>query len=169
MRYAAATRFMLIDEGTGRVAEWRNWAGNVVATPRGASGRVRSREVRELVAGAARAGQLSASPARALLFPICATDGVLLDFGRSRRCDRIDSDKQTATILGGTRIHRDRCTPCSTQGWRSRTRATSMSRRSRGQLEPAPTGRVGNSARFRRPWLAASWSPSSGELLTVDE
>ena len=37
--------------------------------------------------------------------PICATDGLLLDLVELCGVTAIDSEQQTATILGGTRIH----------------------------------------------------------------
>jgi len=62
--------------------------------------------VQELVAGAARDGQtVRVAGAGHSFSPICATDGLLLDLIDLSGVTSIDTHKQTATILGGTRIH----------------------------------------------------------------
>src|SRR5689334_17998498 len=89
----------------GQMAEWRNWAGNVVATPARIERPGSIEAVQELVADAARAGQtIRVAGAGHSFAPICATDRLLLDLSELTGVTAIDSDNQTATILGGTRI-----------------------------------------------------------------
>ena len=88
------------------MAEWRNWAGNVVATPARIERPASIEAVQELVADAARAGQtVRVAGAGHSFTPICATDGVLLDLCDLSGVTAIDVEHRTATILGGTRIH----------------------------------------------------------------
>jgi FAD/FMN-containing dehydrogenase len=88
------------------VAEWRNWAGNVVAAPASIERPGSISEVQELVAEAARAGQrVRVAGAGHSFVPICATDGQLLDLADLTGITSIDHERQRATILAGTRIH----------------------------------------------------------------
>ena len=88
------------------MAEWRNWAGNVVATPAQIERPGSIEAVQELVADAARARQcVRVAGAGHSFSPICATTGMLLDLTDLSGVTSIDTHEQTATILGGTRIH----------------------------------------------------------------
>ncbi len=88
------------------MAEWRNWAGNVVATPARIERPGSIEAVQELVVDAARAGlSVRVSGAGHSFTPICVTDGLLLDLTNLSGVIAIDAEQQTATILGGTRIH----------------------------------------------------------------
>ena len=88
------------------MAVWRNWAGIVVGSPARIERPATVEAVRELVAEAARAGQeVRVAGAGHSFSPICATDGLLLDLVDLTGVTAIDSDRQTATILAGTRIH----------------------------------------------------------------
>lgn len=87
------------------MAKWRNWAGNVVATPALIERPDSIEAVQSLVAEAARKGQtVRVAGAGHSFSPICATDGLLLDLVDLSGVTGIDPERQTATILGGTRI-----------------------------------------------------------------
>jgi FAD/FMN-containing dehydrogenase len=63
-------------------------------------------EVQSLVARAARNGHVVRVAGAGHSFtPICATDGLLLDLTDLSGVTTIDTERRTATILGGTRIH----------------------------------------------------------------
>lgn len=87
-------------------AAWTNWAGNVTATPARLERPDSIPEIQKLVAAAAKAGQtVRVAGAGHSFAPICATDGLLLDLQDLSGLTKIDAHAQTATILGGTRIH----------------------------------------------------------------
>jgi FAD/FMN-containing dehydrogenase len=87
------------------VAEWRNWAGNVVATPARIERPDSIEAVQSLVADAARSGQtVRVAGAGHSFAPICATDGLLLDLSGLSGAIAIDPDRARATVYGGTRI-----------------------------------------------------------------
>ena len=88
------------------MAEWRNWAGNVVATPARIERPDSIEAVQSLVAAAARSGQtVRVAGAGHSFAPICSTDGLLLDLSRLSGPIAIDPDRARATVYGGTRIH----------------------------------------------------------------
>ena len=151
------------------MAEWRNWAGNVVATPARIERPGSIEAVQELVAGAVRAGQtVRVAGAGHSFTPICATDGLLLDLCDLSGVVEIDADEQTATILGGTRIHQIGAPLFEAE----------LAVANQGDIDvQAIAGAIGTGTHgtgrrfgsFSSTLLACQVVTGSGELLTIDE
>ncbi len=87
------------------MTEWRNWSGNVRASPTRTVTPADEAAVQDTVARAERDG-LTVRPAGAghSFTPLCATDGVLIDLSALSGVESIDAGAGTATVLGGTRL-----------------------------------------------------------------
>jgi len=86
--------------------QWRNWAGNVTATPQQIVQPTSEEEVVALVKQAARAGL----PVRVLgsghsFQPLCATEGLLLSLDDLQGVVAADSASGLATVWAGTKLH----------------------------------------------------------------
>ena len=92
-------------ESLGAPGIWTNWVGNQACAPRHVARPAGEEDVRRIVAGAAAEG-LTVRPAGAghSFTPVVATDGVLLDLAGLGGGVRIDGERSTVTVRGGTRI-----------------------------------------------------------------
>ena len=151
------------------MAEWRNWAGNVVATPARIERPGSIEIVQELVAGAARDGQtVRVAGAGHSFSPICATDGLLLDLIDLSGVTSIDTHKQTATILGGTRIHQIGA-PLFEAGLAVANQGDIDVQAIAGAIGTGTHGTGRNFGSFSSTLVACQIVTASGDLLTVDQ
>jgi L-gulonolactone oxidase len=85
---------------------WTNWAGDQVCAPREIARPTSERELAELVARAAAAGQRIRAVGSGHSFTDCAcTDGVMVDTTGMQRVLDIDRDSGLVTVEGGTKLH----------------------------------------------------------------
>ena len=85
---------------------WKNWAGNISATPQQIVRPVSEAEVAALVQKATRTGQ----PVRVVgsghsFQPLCATDGLLISLDDLQGVVSADSASGLATVWAGTKLH----------------------------------------------------------------
>src|SRR5438132_639715 len=98
------------------MASWSNWAGNVVAQPRQLETPDTVEQARKLVAGAARRGlDIRVAGSGHSFAPICASDGLLLDFVNIAGIESIDANGE-AVIMAGSKIY-DLGQPLFEAGW----------------------------------------------------
>jgi FAD/FMN-containing dehydrogenase len=151
------------------MAEWRNWAGNVVATPARIERPGSIEAVQELVADATRAGQsVRVAGAGHSFTPICATDGMLLDLSDLSGVIEIDADEQTATILGGTRIHQIGA-PLFEAGLAVANQGDIDVQAIAGAIGTGTHGTGRRFGSFSSTLIACQIVTATGELLTIDE
>jgi len=151
------------------MAEWRNWAGNVVATPARIERPGSIEAVQELVADAARAGQtVRVAGAGHSFAPICATDGLLLDLADLSGVIAIDADMHTATILGGTRIHQMGA-PLFEAGLAVANQGDIDVQAIAGAVGTGTHGTGRRFGSFSSTLVACQIVTANGDLLTVDE
>jgi FAD/FMN-containing dehydrogenase len=151
------------------MAEWRNWAGNVVATPARIERPGSIEAVQELVADATRAGQsVRVAGAGHSFTPICATDGMLLDLCDLSGVIEIDADEQTATILGGTRIHQIGA-PLFEAGLAVANQGDIDVQAIAGAIGTGTHGTGRRFGSFSSTLIACQIVTATGELLTIDE
>jgi FAD/FMN-containing dehydrogenase len=150
------------------VAEWRNWAGNVGAQPAQVERPTTIEAVQELVAAAAKAGQVVRVAGAGHSFsPICATDGVLLDLIDLTGVTAIDTANQTATILGGTRIHQVGA-PLFEAGLAIENQGDIDVQAIAGAIGTGTHGTGRSFGSFSSTLVACQIVTAAGELLTID-
>ena len=86
--------------------EWKNWAGNITATPQQIASPASEAEVAALVRESAQAGL----PVRVVgsghsFQPLCATDGLLLSLDNLQGIVSADSASGLAAVWAGTKLH----------------------------------------------------------------
>jgi FAD/FMN-containing dehydrogenase len=151
------------------MAEWRNWAGNVLATPARIERPGSIEAVQELVAGAVRAGQkVRVAGAGHSFTPICATDGLLLDLCDLSGVVEIDTDEQTATVFGGTRIHQIGA-PLFEAGLAVANQGDIDVQAIAGAIGTGTHGTGRRFGSFSSTLIACQIVTATGELLTIDE
>jgi FAD/FMN-containing dehydrogenase len=151
------------------VAEWRNWAGNVVTRPARIERPGSIAEVQELVAEAARAGQrVRVAGAGHSFVPACATDGLLLDLSDLNGVTEIDPGRQRATILAGTRIHQIGA-PLFEAGLAVANQGDIDVQAIAGAIGTGTHGTGRAFGSFSSNLVACEIVTASGELVTIDE
>jgi FAD-linked oxidoreductase len=87
--------------------QWNNWSGSACASPREIVQPRSLNELTELVGRLAREGRhLRVVGAGHSFTPLVYTDDVLLSLDRLQGIEKIDPDRHTVTVLGGTKLHR---------------------------------------------------------------
>ncbi|MEZ4499180.1 MAG: FAD-binding protein [Thermomicrobiales bacterium] len=85
---------------------WRNWAGNVNASPAEIIASKSLDDLRRAVARATRTGlRVRVAGTGHSFAPLCATDGLLIDLAGLAGIESVDPHTGVATILAGTKLH----------------------------------------------------------------
>ena len=86
---------------------WHNWSGSVQAQPREIVRPASSEELSRLVVGYSRDGRrVRVVGAGHSFTPLVQTDDVLMSLDRLQGVEALDEERGTATVLGGTTLHR---------------------------------------------------------------
>jgi L-gulono-1,4-lactone dehydrogenase len=92
---------------TGTATSWRNWAGNVTATPRRVVSPASAGELAAVVREAAERGLTAKAVGTGHSFTAAAaTDGVLIRPERLARVHGVDAQARTVTVGAGLPLHR---------------------------------------------------------------
>ena len=151
------------------MAEWRNWAGNVVAEPKRIEAPGTIAELQGAVTRAASEGlTVRVAGAGHSFSPIVATDGLLLDLTNLTGVVAIDEDKAQATILGGTRIHQ-MGEPLFEHGLGVANQGDIDVQAIAGALSTGTHGTGRAFGSFSSTLVAAEFVTASGEIVGVDE
>jgi FAD/FMN-containing dehydrogenase len=147
---------------------WKNWAGNVRATPRIVVTPGSIAELPAVVVEAARRGErVRVAGAGHSFAPLCATNGTLLDLSRLAGVERVDATTGEATIRAGTRIA-EIGAPLLGQG-RALANQGDIDRQAiAGAISTGTHGTGRNHGSFSAAVRAVELMRPDGELVTID-